>query len=228
MIKVIPREHRLLVANLAGGVSELRAKSADQPAGLLGEALDFVVVDEASQLRNDTWTGYIMPRLIDRRGWSLVVSTPKGPGWFFDEYKRGQKSRDPDCQSWSMPTWTNPHVSAETIEAEKKRLSPELFDQQFGAKFIGVPKEPCETCGGPREDVTGRIEAPVGSDEDDSSFLADCPECGMFVDADGRCIVKKSNRWYASFWVDRPWTERGSLTMYSWHSWKEEHDWHCG
>src|SRR6185295_4155500 len=34
---VLPREHRLLVVNLAGGISEVRAKSADQPAGLLGE-----------------------------------------------------------------------------------------------------------------------------------------------------------------------------------------------
>ncbi len=223
-IEVIARDHRLLVANLAGGISELRAKSADQPAGLLGEALDFVVIDEAGSIRNDVWPSYVMPRLIDKRGWSLVV-TPKGPGWFFDEYKRGQKNRDPDCQSWAMPTWMNPHVSAETIEAEKKRLTPELFGQQFGAKFIGVPKEPCDTCGGPREDVTGEIEAPPGFDEGDDSFLPSCPDCQMFVDANGRCIVKKWNQWYAEFEIDYPEPNPSSVT-YSWHSWKAEHDWH--
>ena len=222
--EVLPREHRLLVVNLAGGISELRAKSADQPAGLLGEALDFVVIDEAGSIRDDVWPSYVMPRLIDRRGWSLVVGTPKGPGWFHGEFKRGQKNRDPDCESWAMPSWTNPHVSAETIDAEKNRLTPELFDQQFGAKFIGVPKEPCETCGGPREDAVGEVTAPEGFGENDDSFLACCPECGMFVDAEGRCLVKKLNRWAADFNIDRPWADSG--TMYSWSALESEHDWH--
>jgi Terminase large subunit, T4likevirus-type, N-terminal len=223
VLEVIPREHRLLVVNLAGGIAELRAKSADQPAGLLGEGLDFVIVDEAAALRDDTWTSYIVPRLVDRRGWSLVVGTPKGRGWFYDEYKRGQKNRDPDCESWSLPTWTNPHVSAEVIEAEKKRLAAEIFDQQFGAKFIGVPKEPCEQCGGPQEGVVGSITAREGYGEEDDSFLARCPACGMFVDENGRCIVEKVNRWAARFDIDRPWMD--SATLYSWHA-LEEHDWH--
>ncbi len=225
-IEVIARDHRLLVANLDGGVSELRAKSADHPAGLLGEALDFVVIDEAGSIRDDVWSSYVMPRLIDKRGWSLTVGTPKGPGWFYDEFKRGQKKRDPECESWAMPTWTNPHVSAETIEAEKNRLTPELFDQQFGAKFLGVPKEPCETCGGPREDAVGEVTAPEGYGEGNDSFLASCPECDMFTDADGRCIVKKWNEWSASFDIDRPWAD--SASWYTWHSPKADHDWHPG
>jgi hypothetical protein len=222
LIEVISKEHRILVANLDGGVSELRAKSADQPAGLLGEALDFVVIDEAGSIRDDVWSSYVMPRLIDKRGWSLTVGTPKGPGWFYAEYKRGQKNRDPECESWALPTWTNPHVSAQTIEAEKKRLTPELFDQQFGAKFLGVPKEPCETCGGPREDAVGVLVAPEGQHDD--SFIPECPKCGMFVDERGLCIVRKVNRWAADFDVDRPWAD--SSTMYSWHAFEGEHDWH--
>jgi hypothetical protein len=48
----------------------------------------------------------------------------------------------------------------------------------------------------------------------------------MFVDADGRCIVKRHNEWFAEFQVDRPWTERGSMTMYSWHTdGKDLHNW---
>src|SRR5690242_17813883 len=88
--EIVPREQRIQVFNLAGGVSELRAKSADRPEGLLGEALDFLVVDEAPMLRDEVWANYLVPRLIDRQGWSLVIGTPNGPGWFHQEFRRGQ------------------------------------------------------------------------------------------------------------------------------------------
>lgn len=43
------REHdkRLVLRNLGGGRSEIRAKSADNPVSLLGEGLDWLVIDEA-------------------------------------------------------------------------------------------------------------------------------------------------------------------------------------
>jgi hypothetical protein len=182
---IVPREQRIVVVNLAGGISELRGKSADQPAGLLGEAIDFVVVDEATKLRGDIWPSYLMPRLIDRRGWSLIISTPEGPGWFFEEFRRGQRKRDPDYESWAMPSWTNPHVSREVIEAERSRRTEEGFNQQFGAEFIGVPKEPCERCGGAREDAEGSIRLAPGE------TIAHCPECELPVDATGLCLVQK-------------------------------------
>jgi hypothetical protein len=212
---IVPREQRIVVVNLAGGISELRGKGADRPAGLLGEAIDFVVVDEATKLRDDIWPSYLTPRLIDRRGWSLAISTPEGPGWFYEEFRRGQRNRDPDYESWSMPSWTNPHVSRETIEAERSRHSEEMFRSQFGAEFIGVPKEPCLTCGGPREDVSGRITLAPGQHYDD---VPRCPSCERFVDSEGRCIVKKYNRTYSSFDIERDDPEWPSVRMYSWHT----------
>jgi hypothetical protein len=51
--------------------------------------------------------------LIDKRGWALLISTPKGKGYFFDLFRRGQArgecaSPDPDYASWNMPTWSTP------------------------------------------------------------------------------------------------------------------------
>jgi hypothetical protein len=212
---IVPREQRIVIVNLAGGVSELRGKSADRPAGLLGETIDFVVIDEATKLRDDIWPSYLMPRLIDRRGWSLAISTPEGPGWFFEEFRRGQRNRDPDYESWAMPSWTNPHIPGEVIEAERKRLPAEAFKAQFGAEFIGVPREPCFTCCGPREDVPGRITVPEDANEDD--FVMRCPACDMFVDADGRCVVKKHSRSYSTFDIEREDSVCPSTTIHSWH-----------
>jgi hypothetical protein len=219
---ILPREQRIVVVNLGGGLSELRGKSADQPSSLLGEALNFVVVDEATKLRDDIWPSYLMPRLIDRQGWSLIISTPEGPGWFFEEFRRGQRNRDPDYESWSMPSWTNPHVSREVIEAERSRRTEKEFNQQFGAEFIGVPREPCFTCGGPRKDVPGRITLAPGQHYDD---VPRCPSCEMFVDSEGRCIVKKYNRTYSSFDIERDDPECQQVRISSWHTLDEDGTW---
>src|SRR5688500_5177350 len=44
-------EQRLVLRNMGGGLSEIRGKSADNPVSLLGEGLDWVIVDEAARLR---------------------------------------------------------------------------------------------------------------------------------------------------------------------------------
>ena len=63
--------------------------------------------------------------MIDKKGWALLISTPRGKGWFYELFRRGQ-GLDPDYQSWNHPTWTNPYVSRELIE-EAPRLAPDAI-----------------------------------------------------------------------------------------------------
>lgn len=143
-------EYRLTVTNLAGGQSTLQAKSADNSASLLGEAIDFVIVDEAARLRRMVWEQCLSQRLIDRRGWALLLSTPCGTNWFYEQYRRGQRGRDPDFESWRSPSVANPHVDADLIEAERNRLTHDAFEAEYQARFVGEDKiERCDTCGGP-------------------------------------------------------------------------------
>jgi terminase large subunit-like protein len=128
-------ERRLLLRNLSGGVSEIRGKSADNPVSLLGEGLDWVIADEASRLKPQIWESHLSQRLLDKRGWALLISTPKGKGWFFDLFHRGQ-GEDPDYESWNHPTWTNPYVSRELIEEERGHLPERVFKQEYGGEFL--------------------------------------------------------------------------------------------
>src|SRR5262249_19754670 len=77
------REHdkQLVLRNVGGGLSEVRAKSADNPVSLLGEGLDWLVIDEAARLRPVIWEGHLSQRLVDKHGWLLAISTPRGKGW---------------------------------------------------------------------------------------------------------------------------------------------------
>jgi len=136
VIKVTETPGLLRLRNMAGGVSEIRAKSAESPVSLLGEGLDWLIVDEASRLKPDIWQSHLSQRLIDKQGWALLISTPKGKGYFFDLYRRGQENRDPVYVSWNNPSWTNPHLDADLIDEQRRQIPERVFAQEYGAQFV--------------------------------------------------------------------------------------------
>lgn len=129
-------ERRLILRNMAGGLSEIRAKSADNPVSLLGEGLDWVIVDEAARLKPQIWESHLSQRLIDKKGWALLISTPRGKGFLHGLFKRGQRDDDPDYESWNSPSWDNPHLDKDAIEAERARLPERVFAQEYEARFV--------------------------------------------------------------------------------------------
>src|SRR5688572_22944650 len=134
VIAIKESERRLILRNLAGGTSEIRAKSADNPVSLLGEGLDWLIVDEASRLKPVIWQSHLSQRLIDKKGWALLISTPRGKGYFYDLFQRAKF--DPDYASWNMPSSSNPLLDRETIEQERDRLPARTFRQEFEAQFL--------------------------------------------------------------------------------------------
>jgi hypothetical protein len=82
------------------------------------------------------WQSYLSQRLIDKDGWALMISTPKGKGWFYEMWRRGQCGRDPQYESWNAPSWQNPHLKRELIESERQRLPERVFAQELGGQFI--------------------------------------------------------------------------------------------
>lgn len=157
---VSQREHerKIVLRNMAGGLSEVKAKSCDNPVSLLGEGLDWLVVDEAARLKPGIWQSHLSQRLIDKMGWALLISTPHGKGWLFDLFRRGQgPDKDPDYESWNRPSRTNPLLDAATIEKERSRIPERVFRQEYEAEFL-------EGAGAVfrfvRESATGAFEDP--------------------------------------------------------------------
>ncbi|GJM44073.1 MAG: hypothetical protein DHS20C21_09150 [Gemmatimonadota bacterium] len=157
VISIKDGEKRILLRNLAGGVSEIKAKSADNPTSLLGEGLDWTIVDEAARLKPAIWESHLSQRLIDKRGWALLISTPRGKGLFYDLYRRGQ-SDDPDYESWNAPSWVNPHLDRDLIERERDRLPDRVFRQEFGGEFVEGAGQVFRNV---RECATGDWQEPV-------------------------------------------------------------------
>lgn len=153
-------ERKVLLRNMAGGLSEIRAKSADNPVSLLGEGLDWLIVDEASRLKPVIWEGHLSQRLLDKKGWALLISTPKGKGWFYDAFRRGQRKDDQDWESWNSPSWDNPILDKDMIEAERDRLPDRVFLQEYGAEFLEGAGQVFRNV---RECATGEFRMPGGS-----------------------------------------------------------------
>lgn len=178
-----PRDQRLVVVNFGGGLSVLEGKTADNPTSLLGESLDFCIVDEAARMPELVWTEHLSQRLIDRRGWALFLSTPRGCDWFYRLFRRGQNQLDASFESWCSPSWDNPMLDRELIAAELERLDPSVFNEQYAAYFNGMELAPCVVCGGPSPRAAGVVTLLEGE------TLLRCRECQRGVNAQGQTLV---------------------------------------
>lgn len=129
--------------------SVIEFKSGDNPDTLRGFAVNFVIIDEAARILEASFVS-VLTTLTQTRGRAIVISTPKGRGWFYDAYQKGEKffsdgsskysSEDEDpWKEWMsirMQTWANPHVPLDSIREMKKNLPSDIFHQEVGAEFL--------------------------------------------------------------------------------------------
>jgi hypothetical protein len=145
-----------LSIELANG-SILKCKSADNPVSLLGEGLNFLIIDEASRVPEQVWNEALRPTLTDKKGEVLLISTPQGMNWFQQAFVRGQDPNEKDYQSWQFPSGTNPHLPQDEIAEAKRTLPERVFKQEYLAEFVsdaGTVFRNVDNC------IKGTIEEP--------------------------------------------------------------------
>lgn len=135
VIKYSEHDRYIRVLNFAGQIAEVRAKTADSPVSLLGEALHWMVLDEAARVRSDIWERYLSARLVDHAGWGLLISSPKGKGWFYEEWRKGQR-KEHGFESWNSPSSANPILPRQELESVRARLPESIYRQEYLAEFI--------------------------------------------------------------------------------------------
>ncbi len=116
--------------------SELLGKSADNPDSLIGDSVDYLIIDECAKMRKRVWEKYLRPTLTDREGRALFITTPEGTNWVYHLYKRGLKQKSRLWGSFLFPSARNPHISASDIIEAKKTLAAEVYNQEYMADFF--------------------------------------------------------------------------------------------
>jgi len=112
--------------------------SAERPEGMLGAAVDYVVMDEAATMPARIWNQIISPTLIDHLGKALMISTPRGRNWFYQCWQKGQDPQQTEWESWTFTTQDNPTLpegEADRMAADMPRMEA---DQEIYAKFLAA------------------------------------------------------------------------------------------
>ena len=119
---------------ITGGVIEFW--SLDNPDSGRGRRYSCVVVDEAAMVRklDEAFEGTIRPLLSDYCGEAWILSTPKGDNYFKTLFDRAGKEEE--WASFQMPTWVNPYISKDEIEAMRRSMPRLFFLQEVEAQFV--------------------------------------------------------------------------------------------
>jgi PBSX family phage terminase large subunit len=132
---IIKKSENDRIIRMAWG-SEVIGKSADRPDSLVGEGLDFLVLDEAAKIKQRIWEKYLEPTLTDRKGDALFITTPEGRNFVHGLYKAGLENLDGEWDSFHFSSYDNPHLDKGTIDKSKNRLTAETFNQEYLALFV--------------------------------------------------------------------------------------------
>lgn len=128
----------LEILNLAGKKARILRKSTERgKVALVGVGVDAMIVDEASAVPRAIWEASLSTRLMDRQGWCLAISTPRGTsGWWADLLRLGLSEEDPEVFGVQLPSWTNPWLSKDDLRKQRRRLTDVAFRQEYGAELI--------------------------------------------------------------------------------------------
>jgi len=142
--KLLPRKYTKqvflgkLCIELTNGAT-IWAKSAEKYDNLRGEGLDGVVLDEAAMIHPDAWFKVIRPALMDKLGWAMFCTTPRGKNWYYKLYQKGVKthgSYNKNWESFTFSSYDNPFLDREELGEIVEDLSELEYEQEILAIFL--------------------------------------------------------------------------------------------
>lgn len=114
---------------------------SDNVNALRGLYLDGAIIDEQAQCRPDLVEAVILPCLLDRKGWLVIIGTAFGRLNQFYEYYEKAKS-DPEWYFADIKVYDSGVIPLEEIARIKTAISEAKFNQEFmndfSAELVGT------------------------------------------------------------------------------------------
>tara|TARA_Y100001938_G_scaffold148372_1_gene231887 strand:+ start:2000 stop:3217 length:1218 start_codon:yes stop_codon:yes gene_type:complete len=115
--------------------STITLRGSDNENSLRGVGLNFLVIDEFSDVDKNAWYEVLRPTLSDTNGHALFCGSPRGFGnWSYDMFKMGETNRD--WESFKYTTLEGGQVPDIEIEQAKQDLDLRTFQQEYEATFV--------------------------------------------------------------------------------------------
>lgn len=92
-----------------------------------------VILSEFAYYKDPTVLDTVTPILAANNGVLVLASTPQGKNTFYTIYKMAQEL--PDWWTYLRTVDDTQHISAEALAFEKKRMSPEMYLQEYFCDF---------------------------------------------------------------------------------------------
>jgi hypothetical protein len=116
--------------------SKILFRSAQSEDNLRGQAVNYMIMDEAAFIKKSTFETILMPMLAVKGKKCLFLSTPKGKNYLYDYYLKGMDSNFPDWKSLRFSTYDSPLADGKIIEMFRQTLAPKIFQQEVEAEFV--------------------------------------------------------------------------------------------
>ena len=112
----------------------IECRSADNPKGLLGEELDFLVIDEAANIVQSVWYDYLMPATAakGRHCQTVFISTPRGKNWFYDLYLKAKDTK----AAFHFTSKDGLSITETEWQRLKENSPKDYFSQNYEATFL--------------------------------------------------------------------------------------------
>jgi hypothetical protein len=178
--RVAFRTRAIELVNLSAGRSRIEVRPTNHSA-LLADAVDFVCLDDAVDIRHDSWERS-RALLVADHARALVLSRPRGTASWFAALCEESQRPESDVTAWFRASWENPHVPAAYVERERRRLPEVVFQGDVGGELVSELGVHCPVCRWP-EAFTAAPVVLVGD-----QTLARCAACNRPVDKDGRVV----------------------------------------
>lgn len=129
----ISKTERVITTHAGGFFGMYSAENID---AIRSESFNLVIGDEAARISGEGWQDAVRPTLADADGDEILISTPKGKNWFYNEYQAGVRG-DEGFMSWTAPTNANPmETIKKAFELARTRVSERTFRQEWQAEFV--------------------------------------------------------------------------------------------
>ena len=116
--------------------SEIIFRSAEKYDNIRGMTVQYGILDESSFMKEDAWKEAIRPVFMVKGKKVLFISTPKGKNWFYELFQLAKSPDYPQYVSYTGSSYDTPYIDLSEIEDAKRTLPPNVFEQEYLAKFI--------------------------------------------------------------------------------------------
>jgi hypothetical protein len=117
--------------NATGSITTIYLEGADDPDTFRGMYLDGVVMDEVAQMPDGILEEVFMPAMMERKGWAILLGTPKGKNGFFRYYEKGVAKEDGIWSSHVYPVSKTKIFDETTLQRYRRQAGNAKYLQEY-------------------------------------------------------------------------------------------------